>query len=91
MMSTFKRRIAKLESLRKKAEPKSLEDWLIEVQNHRRRTGVSLEEAITKCVEDVSIDDSRRFTAELESADASVASSSAVSQNRESRNPHSVT
>ena len=86
-MSTFKRRIAKLESLRKKAEPKSLEDWLIEVQNHRWRTGVSLDEAITKCVEDVSTDDLRRFSAELESADASVASSTA----RESRRPVSVT
>jgi len=77
MLSTVKSRIAKLETWRKKAEPKRLEDWLIEVENYRRRTGVSMDEAMTKCLENVGVEDLRRFEAELGSADSSETSSPA--------------
>ena len=68
MLTTFKRRIAKLESLRKKAGPMRMEDWLTDAQDYAQRTGVSLDEAIMKVSTDVSIDDLRRFCDELESA-----------------------
>ena len=68
MLTTFKRRIAKLESLRKKAGPMSMEDWLTDAPDYAQRTGVSLDEAIMKVSTDVSIDDLRRFCDELESA-----------------------
>jgi hypothetical protein len=42
MLSTFTRRIARLESLRKKTEPKSPEDFLQEVEDYAWRTGLTL-------------------------------------------------
>jgi hypothetical protein len=68
MVTTFKRRIAKLESLRRTTGPKSLEDFLTEVQGYARRTGISLDEASEKFVPDLSDNDLRRFIARLGSA-----------------------
>jgi hypothetical protein len=65
MLSTFKRRTGKLESLRKKAGPKSLDDWLTELQDYSRRTGISLDEASAKFVPELRSDDLERFIAEL--------------------------
>ena len=68
MLSTLKRRIAKLESAGKKVGPKSFDDFCTEVHDYVRRTGVSLDEAMTRFVRDVSTDDLRRFVAEGKSA-----------------------
>lgn len=48
MFTTFKRRIAKLEDVTKKSQPKSLDHFVGEVQDYIRRTGVSLDDALTK-------------------------------------------
>ena len=66
MLSTFKRRIAKLESVRKKVGPKSFDDFCTEVHDYARRTGVSLDEAMTRFVRDVSTDDLKRFIKEAD-------------------------
>jgi hypothetical protein len=68
MLTTFKRRIAKLEDVRKKAGPKSLNDFLVEVQDYSRRARVGLEEALLKFLPDLRADDLRGFLAELESS-----------------------
>ena len=66
MLSTFKRRIAKLESAGKKVGPKSFDDFCTEVHDYVRRTGVSLDEAMTRFVRDVSTDDLKRFIKEAD-------------------------
>jgi hypothetical protein len=68
MLATLKRRIATLESLRKKTGPKSLDDFLAEALDYARLTGVSLDEAFTRFLPDLSIDDLKRLITELESA-----------------------
>ena len=68
MLSTFKRRIAKLESAGKKVGQKSFDDFCTEVHDYVRRTGVCLDEAMTRFVRDVSTADLKRFIAEAKSA-----------------------
>ena len=66
--TNFKRGIAKLEDVRKKAGPKGLNDLLAEVQDYSRRTRVGLEEALSRFLPDLSADDLRGFLTELESS-----------------------
>ena len=67
MLSGLSKRIAKLEALKKKVGPKSLDDFYKEVDNYARCTGTSEEEAMTRLVAELSNDDLRRFLAEGES------------------------
>ena len=66
MLTNFKRRIAKLESLSTNNGP--LEDFWTEVEDYAQRTGASLDDAAAKFVPDLSNDDLRRFLTEMESA-----------------------
>ena len=67
MLSGLSKRIAKLEALKKKVGPKSLDDFYKEVDNYARCTGTSEEEAMTILMAHLSTDDLRRFLAEGES------------------------
>jgi|HubBroStandDraft_6_1064221.scaffolds.fasta_scaffold4087313_1 hypothetical protein len=68
MLITLKRRVTKLELLKKTVGPKSFDDLVTEVEDYARRTGVSLDDAIVRFLNDVSNDDLNRFIAETESA-----------------------
>lgn len=67
MLSGLRKRIAKLEALKKKVGPKSFDDFCKEVDNYARCTGTSEEEAMTTLVAHLSNDDLQRFLAEGES------------------------
>ena len=85
MFTTFKRRIAKPEDVRKKAGPKGLNDFLAEVQDYSRRTRVILEEALSKFLPDLTADDLRASWPSWSPPPVPAASSVGISRNSNDR------